>query len=71
MSKELDEPVWIFRFALESESKELVSPRVAENLMDHIIAWVEERGLQIGGGFRKPKPGENEPGPIFKLRDEH
>jgi len=70
MSNEHYESCWIFNFVMESESGDLVPVRVAEELMDQIILWVEERSLQIGGGFREPKPEELEPGPIFEIRDE-
>lgn len=71
MSNDHDEEVWVFRFCLESELEEVkISPEVAENLLEQISVWAEERGLQIGGGYRKPTAEEMKPGPIFELRDE-
>jgi len=64
------QPVWIFEFAIESESGELVPQSSAAELLERILELVEDRGLQIGGGYRIPKPEELEPGPIFELRDE-
>ena len=63
------QPVWIFSFALEHESANPVSRATAESLMQSIIKWAEERNLQVGGGYRPPKPKELESGPIFVVKD--
>ncbi len=71
MSYNKDQPVWIFNFCLESELMDVKIPQeVAVNLLDQISDWADERGLQIGGGFRGPTKKETEPGPIFELDDE-
>jgi hypothetical protein len=45
-----DEEVWAFDFFLEQDGNPLPYLE-AEALMNQIIVWVEEKGLQIGGGF--------------------
>lgn len=55
------EEAWIFRFVLESGTGSPVARQQAEELLDQIIEWVEERGLQIGGGYRAPDPSDAEP----------
>lgn len=49
-SKE-NEIVWFFSFGLEGGGGKQVPRRLAEDLLDHIIGWAEERGLEIGGGY--------------------
>ncbi len=65
MKTEDTAPVWLFDFALESESGEPVSSNVPDELMDVIIDWAEKRDLQVGGGFRAPRPEELERGPVY------
>jgi hypothetical protein len=50
MTGKEDEEVWAFHFFLEQDGHP-VPYSEAEALIDQIIAWAEERGLQIGGGF--------------------
>jgi hypothetical protein len=50
MTGKEDEEVWAFHFFLEQDGNP-VPYSEAEALIDQIIAWVEERELQIGGGF--------------------
>lgn len=38
--------------------------------MENIIRYVENRNLQVGGGFRAPSAGELAPGPIFEVDDD-
>jgi hypothetical protein len=61
------EKAWVFYFSLEAQMGRSVSYSEAEQLLDQVIAWVEERGLQIGGGFRAPTEEESNPEP-FPLR---
>ena len=63
-------PVWIFRFTIEHESGSPVDRATAEALMENIVKWSETKGLQVGGGYRSPKPEELEPGPIFDAEDD-
>lgn len=51
-----EESTWVFDFCLEREDGATISHRQCEELLDHIISWCEESGLQIGGGFRAPRP---------------
>src|SRR5436305_10112210 len=39
---------WVFHFVLEQQEGNLLPDTTAEELLDNIIAWVEERGLEIG-----------------------
>ena len=59
---------WVFHFVLEAQNGRPLPPEAPEELLDQIIAWVEERGLQIGGGFREPTYEEANPAP-FPLQD--
>ena len=70
MSTERAEPVWLFHFALESESGVPIPSTIPEELIDLIVDWVEKRELQIGGGYRAPDPNELQPGPIFHVEPE-
>ena len=63
MSRDRAEQSWLYHFWLEAQSGEPVPYLVAEELFDQIIAWVEERKLQIGGGFRAPTEEEMQPDP--------
>ena len=63
-------PAWIFRFTLEHESAKPVDRSTAEQLMQRIVAWAEAEDLQIGGGYRCPKPDELKQGPIFDVADD-
>jgi hypothetical protein len=55
---------WVFHFVLEAQDGRPLPPETPEELIDQIIAWVEERGLQIGGGFREPTYEEANPAPL-------
>lgn len=55
---------WVFHFVLEAQDGRPLPPSTAEALIDQIIAWIEERGLQIGGGFREPTYEEANPAPL-------
>ena len=55
MSDEELQPVWLFRFALESETGVPISQSVAEELLDLIVRWAEENECQVGGGYRPPR----------------
>jgi hypothetical protein len=55
------QPAWVFYFFLEAQDGSPVAHDTAEELLDHIIAWVEERNLQIGGAFRPPTEEEMRP----------
>ena len=61
-----NEICWVFRFAIESESGTQVPRSMPEELFEHIIDWAESRGMQVGGGYRKPRDSELIPGPIFE-----
>ena len=63
-------PVWLFRFALEHEKDKPLERSTAEELMDLIVAWAETNSLQIGGGYRRPRPDELTAGPIFAESEE-
>ena len=65
---ENDEQAWVFCFFLEAQDGRLLSSSAAEDLLDQIISWVEEKGLQIGGGFRPPTHDEANPEP-YSLRE--
>ena len=66
---EVCQPVWIFRFSLEHESGKPVRRTTADALLQSIVKWAEEENLQVGGGYRPPRPEELEPGPIFDTND--
>ena len=61
MNKDLFEPAWVFHFFLEAQDGSPVAHDTAEELLDQIIAWVEERNLQIGGAFRATTEEEMRP----------
>ena len=63
MSDENSEQAWVFYFFLEAQDGRLLAPSTAEDLLDQIISWVEEKGLQVGGGFRPPTYEEANPKP--------
>ncbi|MBW3542572.1 MAG: hypothetical protein KY476_20100 [Planctomycetes bacterium] len=63
------QPVWLFDFALESETGEPVAAERAEQLLDMIVAWAEERQLQVGGGYRPPSDEELQQGSTFAEKD--
>lgn len=46
-----NEIVWFFSFGLEAGQGKSIPRRFAEDLLDHIIVWAEERGLEVGGGY--------------------
>jgi hypothetical protein len=52
------QPVWVFEFALEHERGERIPIATASELLEYILAWVEEHNLQMGGGFRPCSPEE-------------
>lgn len=58
------EKSWVFRFSLEAQDGNVVPYPKAEELMNMIIEWVEDRNLQIGGGFRPPTKEELNPEPL-------
>jgi hypothetical protein len=62
--------VWLFQFALERESGEPITRTTAAELLEHIVTWAEQRDLQVGGGYRRPKAEELTPGPIFPESEE-
>ncbi len=64
------QPVWLFHFGLESESGEPIEQTVAAELLEYIVVWAEQRGLQVGGGYRRPTQEELTPGPILPEADE-
>lgn len=45
------EIVWFFNFGLEAGGGKQIPMEFAEELLDHIVSWAEERNLQIGGGY--------------------
>lgn len=51
MDKQDEEIVWLFSFGLEAGEGKQISRRLAEELLEHIILWAEERELQVGGGY--------------------
>ena len=67
MANKLHQQGWVFHFVLEAQDGRLLPYLTAEELLDHIIASVEERGLQIGEGFRETTEAEADPAP-FPLR---
>ncbi|WP_442267054.1 hypothetical protein ACSIGC_04975 [Tenacibaculum sp. ZS6-P6] len=46
---------WLFQFVLENEKGEFIDVKKANELMSHIIEWVEKNNCQIGGAYKKPK----------------
>lgn len=62
-AKGRQEEAWVFHFFLEAQEGTPVSSETAEELLDQIIAWVEARGLQIGGGYRAQTEEERNPKP--------
>ncbi len=61
------EDCWLFSFALEKQNGKKLEESKAYELIELITSWSIENGLQIGGGYRAPKPGEFD-GDIFKLK---
>jgi hypothetical protein len=52
---------WEFRSFLEKDNGQPLSEKTAAALLDVVLRWVEERGLQVGGGYRRPEQEEAEP----------
>ena len=61
------EAYWMFNFAIESATGQPIAKSVASDLLEHITVWAEERDIQVGGGYRRPKPEDEAGGPIFDL----
>lgn len=55
------EVAWMFRFALSATRERQVSYARAEQLFENIIEWVEQRDLQVGGGFSAEKRADTDP----------
>lgn len=51
MASKETEIVWFFSFGLEAGEGKQIPKEFAEGLLDHIIAWAEERDLEVGGGY--------------------
>ena len=62
-----EEEVWLFNFALERIDGKNINQSEADEWFDAVCDLAAERGMQIGGGFRAPKPEDSAP---FPLRDE-
>jgi hypothetical protein len=58
------EEYWAFRFSIEAQDGAPIPRSRAEALLEVIIEWVEVHGLQMGGGFRPPRP-EDRTAPLY------
>lgn len=67
---EQHERYWVFNLAIESATGQPVAKSVASDLLERITVWAEERDLQVGGGYRRPRPEDEPPGPIFELDED-
>lgn len=67
MSRDQRKESWLFHFWLEAQDGSAIDYATAEELFEQLIAWVEARNLQIGGGFRAPTEEEMNPEP-FPIR---